>query len=164
MKAHGITNPKSTYRMLYPFAASVLRSFTNSNIYPMNQNLNNNIENEMKQYLFDGSIEEWKLCKFLSKCYLYEQQTNHDKVDGNNNDEERLGIHQVVDDVIHSIRRWIIELLGYHFINEDIRLHGALDTRIDIPDIIRSNTVAMELLCTGKLNYLYIFLYLVYLI
>ena len=160
MRAHGILNPNSSYRMLYPFAALLLRSFANSNIYPRNQNHHILIQNEMNQHSFDGSMEEWMLCKFLSTCYHYTKNQSNPIEDVKEEEEDRgFNSYELVDDAINVLRRWIIDLIGIHFINEDSNLYGPLHTRISIPEILRTNTVAMELLTTGIYTYRPIDLY-----
>lgn len=135
----GMRSPSNNYKLLFPFASACLRSFCRSDMYPTGGAFENTgsrtdavIQRELDEAGFKGSVEEWRLCRMFRSLYEFDAESSSD-----------YGLTDQADDLLIYMRRWIAELVSMHFINEDY------SNREPLTEEIRTNTVAMELICTS---------------
>jgi len=139
MSHFGMRSPSNNYKLLFPFASACLRSFCRSDMYPTGGAFEDTgsrtdavIQRELDEAGFKGSVEEWRLCRMFRSLYEFDAESSSD-----------CGLTDQADDLLIYMRRWIVELVSMHFINEDFSNREALTEEI------RTNTVAMELICTS---------------
>ena len=184
MCAAGIEQPSSTARLLFPFVAFCARHWQRERQTAQrrltslesdagdlffsdgDESLSSLAQGQQQQQRGEEEEERRKdvdaiLCKMLAECIRIDQLTERNK-----------GLTGAGDEMMQSMRRWLVDFVALHFIGEFEARSGAsttaapapasasastaaiVDTNSNsgdiLPEEVRRNTVAMELLSTSR--------------
>jgi len=146
MKAAGIEQPSSSARMLFPFAAIALRCFQlvdgsveggagKTSPAPVAALNASPVQTNAAAAWFVHLSEDMQMSRIVNACMQIDQEA-----------QRTNGLTGMADEVLSFLRRWLNDLVALHFINDNEN-SASLST---IPEELRRNTVAMELLSTNK--------------
>ena len=130
MKLMNLSVTSSTAKLLFPFLLVSLRAIDSIDyLSPSNSTYINDFITKNREFynLDEASI---KACIFVKYCLEYDKDA-----------ESMNGLHDFADDLMLSLKRWIVDSISIHFINQD-------PVNNIVVDDIKKNTVTMELILT----------------
>jgi hypothetical protein len=136
----GITQPSSSARILYPFAVAAMRVHNTANTVQRKKsddwfsNENNAVGNKNGNDNFTAA--DLRLSRLLNACMREDI-----------NAEQRREMIGSGDEVLTTLQRWICDLAATYFMNDE---EGLFSTRDGLPEVVKRNTIAMELICTER--------------
>jgi hypothetical protein len=136
----GVSQPSSSARILYPFAVAAVRVHNTVNTVQKKKsddwfsNESNAVGNKYGND--DFTAADFRLSRLLNACMREDI-----------NAEQRREMIGSGDEVLSTLQRWICDLAATYFMNDE---EGLFSTRDGLPEVVKRNTIAMELICTER--------------